>query len=393
MKRIRTKFFCIAAGSLLLVLLLIISGLNIAYYVNLENRNKQDIEFILSRQNIEINVPVPQDPEIEFRNRYFISTYIDDNLVNIDMSHVVKITLKEAENLSNEVKSQNRTNGYINYFYFMKSGDAQITQYVFLDRQNELDMFNKTLITSIIIAAIGYVLVLVLVYILSLLVIKPIEEADKKQKQFITDASHELKTPLTIISSNTDIIEMENGKSEWTESTKNQIERLIKMTNDLVALSKLNENKIITDKTSINLSEMISVVVEPYISLLKNRNINLTINVEEECIIEGDVKLINNLFSTLMDNMNKYALEGDASISVTRNKNCIIINFINVCNPNTIENPDRLFDRFYKGDSSRNSSSNGFGVGLSMAKRVVELHKGKINATLNNNVLTIKIIF
>ena len=177
-------------------------------------------------------------------------------------------------------------------------------------------------------------------------IFRPVAESYDKQKRFITDAGHEIKTPLTIIDANTEVIEMMSGESEWTKNTRDQVKRLTSLTNQMVALSRLDENSI------------------------------------------------RQLISILVDNAMKYAV-GDAGVDVSLKRDGCKICFVlrNLTDVMEAGNQKVLFERFYRPDSSRNSETGGSGIGLSLAKSIVESHKGKITAVCDEKgYITFKII-
>jgi len=394
MKRIRFRFIWISAAVLFVVLFCIIFGFNVANKLNVYNRNRETIQFIHNMVNTEQPFPnLPNDdPEERFRNRFFVSSY-DENgkLLSIDITNVARINKEEATNISNQVYSTGSKEGTVSFYQYGAVETSGITKYVFLDVQDANISTNQVILVSSMVALGGYCVVLLLIIILSKLVIKPLEIADAKQKRFITDASHELKTPLTVINSNLEIIEMENGESEWVSSSKKQIENLTSMTNQLVLLSRLNEydNKLSIEKVDVNaIIENSSIA---YIPLLKRKDIELTINSASESIIQSDSNILSQLFNILFDNMYKYAMPGDANVTLEKNRNNLVIIFKNKYDTSIQIDPNSLFDRFYRGDASRGTSK-GFGIGLSLAKSLVDLLKGKISVSINNDTISFKII-
>ena len=394
MRKIRIKFCAIAAFSLLVVLFSIIFGLNITNYNTLKNDAYTNSNVIINNSE-PFSLPTIEDfdPETIYRSRYFIATYDEDNeLINLDASRVVRITSEEAKTLANKVYKRRSKTGFKGIYYYRKYTQNNMNKIIFLDCQMELEVFNTTLKASIFISSIGYALVLILIFWFSFLIIKPIEEANDKQKRFITDASHELKTPLTVINSNLSIIEMENGPSEWSQSIKKQVDKLTDMTNELVLLSKLNENELRVNKTKIELNDFIDEVCGPYINVLKQKDIDLIFEVENDLYVDAEPRYLAELFTIMLDNMSKYALKGEAKITAKKQHNSALIIFSNKIDIKSKIDTKAIFDRFYKEDESRNSKTNSFGIGLSMAKAIVSLHKGKINCYKENDKIFFKIV-
>lgn len=230
-------------------------------------------------------------------------------------------------------------------------------------------------------SGIGFITVLILVIIFSKIVLRPVAQSYEKQRQFITDAGHELKTPLTIIDANTEVIEMENGESQWTKSIRNQVERLTSMVGQFITLSKMEEKNENFHKTDISLNIILNESLEPFDAVFLSKNIKINTFSEKDIHISGDEKLLRQLFEILIDNAAKYASENSTfSISMKRKSRKNMLTFENESDTISEGNLDILFDRFYRTDASRNSATGGSGIGLSVAKSIVTLHGGTIHA-------------
>lgn len=233
--------------------------------------------------------------------------------------------------------------------------------------------------TLVSLAGLGAVLVLVVIF--SRIVFRPVEESIRKQKRFITDASHELKTPLTIIDANTEVMEMESGESQWTKSTRKQIVRLSALVQQLVTLTRLDEDRGLEEKTEFDFSDTVEDVVQPYEAPAQVQGKNLQLTVKPGIIYRGNEKSIRQLLGILMDNAMKYSSENaEISVSLKKKGKKILLEIYNDAEDLPEGRLDILFERFYRLDSSRNSSTGGSGIGLSVAQAIVQAHKGKITA-------------
>ncbi len=333
--------------------------------------------------------------ETPFETRYFTVT-VDENgeVTDCDLDRIAAVDEETAEEYTQTAQQKNKTTGFQGIYRYRVTETEDGAKYVFLDCRREISNFRTVLVTTISVSLLGLAAVFVLVVIFSRMVFRPVEESIQKQKRFITDASHELKTPLTIIDANIEVMEMESGESQWTKSTRKQIQRLSGLVQQLVTLSRLDEEKGLEEKCEFNLSEAVSECVQPYESLAQTREKNLTLNIEEDITYTGDERSIRQLAGILMDNAVKYSSEnGNITLTLKKKGKKIFLEVYNDADDLPQGKLDVLFERFYRLDSSRNSGTGGSGIGLSVAKAIVQSHKGKITAeNKNGRGLTITVI-
>lgn len=333
--------------------------------------------------------------ETPFETRYFTVT-VDENgeVTDCDLDRIAAVDEETAEEYTQTAQQKNKTTGFQGIYRCRVTETEDGAKYVFLDCRREISNFRTVLVTTISVSLLGLAAVFVLVVIFSRMVFRPVEESIQKQKRFITDASHEFKTPLTIIDANTEVMEMESGESQWTKSTRKQIQRLSGLVQQLVTLSRLDEEKGLEEKCEFNLSEAVSECVQPYESLAQTREKNLTLNIEENLTYTGDERSIRQLAGILMDNAVKYSSEnGNITLTLKKKGKKIFLEVYNDADDLPQGKLDVLFERFYRLDSSRNSGTGGSGIGLSVAKAIVQAHKGKITAeNKNGRGLTITVI-
>ena len=333
--------------------------------------------------------------ETPFETRYFTVT-VDENgeVTDCDLDRIAAVDEETAEEYTQTAQQKNKTTGFQGIYRYRVTETEDGAKYVFLDCRREISNFRTVLVTTISVSLLGLAAVFVLVVIFSRMVFRPVEESIQKQKRFITDASHELKTPLTIIDANIEVMEMESGESQWTKSTRKQIQRLSGLVQQLVTLSRLDEEKGLEEKCEFNLSEAVSECVQPYESLAQTREKNLTLNIEEDITYTGDERSIRQLAGIFMDNAVKYSSEnGNITLTLKKKGKKIFLEVYNDADDLPQGKLDVLFERFYRLDSSRNSGTGGSGIGLSVAKAIVQAHKGKITAeNKNGRGLTITVI-
>ena len=222
-------------------------------------------------------------------------------------------------------------------------------------------------------------MVLILIFLLSKKAVKPIAESYEKQKQFITDANHELKTPLTLILANLDIAEAELGKNEWLDDIRSEGQRLTELVNYLVSLSRMDEEGHTVSFTEVAVGALVSDITAEFEPLAEARGKTLSARIDQTAVCLGDETLLRRLIGILMDNAIKYCDNGgEISVMLQKQRRTVL----------TVENTysavgetelSRLFDRFYRADKARKFTG-GYGIGLSMAKAIVQQHRGEITA-------------
>ena len=431
-RNLRKKFILVAMLSTLVVLAAIMGVVNISNYKEVLDRAdemttlleknggkfpeepKTDGEEVPQKpdgntegdmigENNDQQVP-PQKPENDgehfsvetpFETRYFTVTMDEKGEVtDCDLDHIAAVDENTAEEYAKNVSGKSGAAGFMGIYRYRVTKTGNGTKYVFLDCRREISNFQAVLITTVSVSGLGMAAVFVLVVIFSRMVFRPVEESIWKQKRFITDASHELKTPLTIIDANTEIMEMESGESQWTKSTRKQIQRLTGLVQQLVTLSRLDEEKGLQDIAEFDLSEAVSESVQPYGALAQTKEKHLTLNIEGGLMYTGDEKSIRQLSGILMDNAVKYSSEkGNIALTLKKKGKKILLEVYNDADGLPQGKLDVLFERFYRLDSSRNSGTGGSGIGLSVAQAIVQAHKGKISAeNKTGNGLTITVL-
>ena len=282
-KKLRRKFIIIAMISIVTVLFLILGIINIANYNSVNIRADNTLSILIDnggkfpKEDKVMGEPRPLpngiSPEAPFETRYF-SVFLDmgGRVYGVDTGCIAAVSTEKALELAEKAYSSGKRTGFYDDYKYINVEYQEGTLIVFLDCGRSLGTFRSFLGISVLVSIIGIALVYILVFVLSNIAVKPIAESYKKQKRFITDASHEIKTPLTIIGANTEVMEMEDGETKWTLSTKEQINRLTELTNYLIALTRMDEGEVQRLKTDFSLSNAIIEVAEPFMSLAKIEN-------------------------------------------------------------------------------------------------------------------------
>ncbi|MCR5564673.1 MAG: HAMP domain-containing histidine kinase [Gammaproteobacteria bacterium] len=401
-KKLRFKFILVSLLSILLVLSITIGSINIYNYVRMKNEIHQNLISIVERGDEEFprmdeapDSNRPMDMGGGFmRGSFFTVSYNSDGTVaSSNFDHIFFISEEDGISLASDVYSSNKTEGKTDNMYYLKMEKDGLTIIAFVDAKDRTNQFNSFLVSSILVSSISYLVLALLIVLSSKVVFKVSEESYKKQKAFITNASHELKTPLTIINTDIELIEMDNGSSEWTTSVKDQVSRLTTMTNQLVILSRLDEGELSKYPfEDFSLSDLAHEAVESFASSFKKEGLTLSTSIEDDLIINANKYLIDELLFILLDNALKYtAPNGTVGINIYKDsKNKVNISIYNDIEEDNELDVNQLFERFYR---SPNAKKNGSGIGLSIAQEIINLHKAQIKVTKENNILKFNISF
>ncbi|MCI8316450.1 MAG: HAMP domain-containing histidine kinase [Lachnospiraceae bacterium] len=321
-------------------------------------------------------------PEARFTTRFF-AVYCDlsENIEVISRDYIYSIDEETAKAYTAAVLRKGKEKGYYgDYRYHVKVDDAGSTV-LFLNVTSALQFMRSLLIISLVIGFSSLLVVLILVVFFSRYAVRPYAKNMERQKRFITDAGHELKTPITSIATSADIAAMEYEGDEWISNIQKQTARLTRLVGELVALSRLDEEIPFPEKSTFSLSDVAWETAELFAVRAKAEGKNYCQNIEEQLTIYGDCNSIQQMISILLDNAVKYSdVGGEIHLDIYRKRRKVCIKVSNTCDLPDGTDLDRLFDRFYRVDESRATNTGGTGIGLAMAQAIVETHGGKIKA-------------
>lgn len=336
-------------------------------------------DFLLGRFN----------PESVYQYRY-ISVLVDPNqkITVLNNQKIFNVSQTQIKQISKKVANGKKKRGVITiednlYEYQIKNTPAGEKILAFLNTSLIYEKSWMLLRLATLLGCAALIFFAIILIIVSKYAIKPIANVYNKQKQFITNAGHELKTPLAIISANTEMQEMMGNESEWTKSTKEQTQRLTELINNLIALARMNETETLT-LGKVDFSEILEKTTQSFASVIKNKQLQYQVNIQKEIQVTAEEKSLTELTNILLDNAQKYC-DPNGKISVklsTSNWNKMAT--LTVAN-SYAEGKDvdyrNFFERFYREDESHNNNkkTGGFGIGLSMAKELVNVFKGKIS--------------
>lgn len=400
LKKLRRRFIGAAMAAFTSVVLVLLCVVNLWNYGNV-TRQQDDTLKMLSRfekegkppiSAPEGNIPAPLkhfSPEVRYMMRFFV-VYCDANgvVLRINQDNIASVSKEEAITFVRHVQQSDRTSGYYEGYRYLVSETNQGTAFFFLNSERELQATKSLLLMTALVAISCLLAVFILVYAFSRRAIAPFVRNIEMQKQFITDAGHELKTPLTAISTSADVLSMELENNEWVQNIQSQSTRMSKLIADLVTLSRLDEERPFLEMKEFSLSEAIWEISEPFSTLAEATKKEYIQQIEDDIVYVGDRNAIQQMVSILLDNANKYSEEkGKIRLEVCKKRRKVEISVYNTCHISKSENIDRLFDRFYRSETSRNDR-NSYGIGLSIAKSIAENHSGTIRAErIDNNAI------
>lgn len=321
-------------------------------------------------------------PELPYESRYFSVFFTEDGtIVSVNTGKIAAIDTQTAIEYAQSVFGEGPSRGFVgDYRYTMYTAKDEC-HIIFLDHGREMSSFRSFLLTCASVGLLGLLAVLILLIVLSGRIVKPFSANYEKQKQFITDAGHELKTPLTIIDADAEVLEMDIGENEWIHDIKSQTKRLTQLTNSLILLSRTEEQPRM-EKIEFPISDLAEETLETFKALAKTHNKTIAGQIEPMLSMTGDEKAIRQLIAILLDNAIKYSDDGGKiELSLKKQKKLICLTVFNTAESVFRADLTHLFDRFYRAEKSRNSQTGGYGLGLSIASAIVNAHKGKIAAS------------
>lgn len=408
-RRLRVTFIVVSLASMAAVLLVILGVVNWMNYRQVVNDADRVLD-ILAENNGTFPergdpgesvgrkrrmAPPGMSPETPYESRYFTVCFGEDGTVlRTDMGRIAAVDETEAEEYARRIRQMDAARGFLNQYRYVKQDTDDGQLIIFLDCGRSLAHVRSFLGVSAAVAVTGMAAVLLLLVLLSKKAVKPYVESYEKQKRFITDAGHEIRTPLTIIDADAELIALETGENEWVEDIKKQIFRLRDLTEDLIFLSKMEENNRKAERMEFPISEVAAETAQSFQALAKLQGKTFESSIEPLLSYTGEMKSIQRLFSILLDNALKYSPEGGKiTFRLEKRGRNLWVTVSNTAEPMSKEQISHLFDRFYRVDASRNSGTGGHGIGLSIARAIVNAHKGKISALLpDGKSLTIQVI-
>ncbi len=408
-KKLRAKLILACMFSLAVVLLVILGGVNLMSYQKVVSDADTVLSLLAANDGAFPKLRAPQEekdegyfapfgtpggkpnlfnqrimsPETPYESRFFsVLLGEDGQAVETDTGQIAAVDAEQATDYAQKAAASGKTSGFLDDYRFLVQNESGGIRVIFLDCGRSLSSFRTTLLASVSLAVLGLAAVLFLLLILSRRIVRPMAESYEKQRQFITDAGHELKTPMTIISADADLAEMECGENQWLTDIRRQAQRLTALTNDLIYLSRMEEEQPKLQYIDFPISDVVEEMAQSFAAPARSQDKELQVQVQPMLSFKGDEKGIRQLASILLDNALKYSPPGgQLALRLEKQGRNLLLTVSNTCaQPMEQDKLPHLFDRFYRTDQSRNSQSGGYGLGLSIARSIVSAHKGKIRA-------------
>lgn len=389
-KKLQVKFVVIIMSIMTAVLLAVFGAINYTMYQSTTRQSQFEIQKLAdsdglmksgARPNFKDNMDktvLPSFPTMPQAN-FSVKLSDDGTISDIISDRNHDYTQEEiAEYLAYALQNGDNTGKAGNFNYLISKKDyGQIV--VFLDNSMQENSATRLFWITVIVGLSSWLLIFFIAIFLSKWAIKPVQKAYEAQKRFVADASHELKTPLTVISANIDVLTPDFEGNKWLQFIKAETIRMSELVNNLLYLAKSDASEHAYIMHEFNLSEAVTNAVLPFESSCYEANKHLSLEIRDDVLYKGDERRIMQVVIILMDNAIKNASESGnikVSLSIVNGKRCITVYNDGIPLPDEVKT--KLFDRFYRGDSSRDRNNGGYGLGLSIAKTIVDAHKGRI---------------
>lgn len=405
-QRLRKKFILMAAFSLSLVLITVIGGMVSVTYINSRNEINNVLDILTENRGMlpgkeaKKRLGPKYTPESIYQYRYF-SALMDKNgkIIAIDNRHINTLSQTEIKKLTKKLVGNNEVKGDIIYkrtgFAYQLKNTPEGKIVVLLDESNILENARAVTRLGLYLGIISMIVFTLIISAFSKQAIKPTIQAYQKQKEFITNASHELKTPLAVISANTEMQELIGDESEWTKSNKEQISRLNNLISRLVTLARFEENKSI-EMHPIDYSKIVLEAAKNFQTIAQVENKTFELNVTPNLFIQAEANTLQEMVNILIDNAVKYCDDnGKITVSLLKGKlgQNAILKVANTHKNSEKINVSRFFERFYRDDQAHSVEKSGYGIGLSMANEVVRIFQGKISGDNANGQIEFVVSF
>ena len=395
-KQLQKSFVKSAMLSFTAVLLVVLVAVNVVNYRQTVNQVDRLGTMLVNNDGTFPDAPeggmAPKEhPEhgmpkgMEFRKddqmatRYAFVRVANGTVQSVDRTHLVSLDEEALKELGLRIAQGTSTKGWEGSLRYQVAKTDAGTMVVLVDANKETQQVSRLMMVTGAVFVLCLAVVYVLVRLVSKRAIRPFVENVERQQQFIANASHEIKTPLAVLSANTDLLEMMGTEAKFVDSNKRQIKRLNSLVEQMLILSRYDEGEAATTKEEVDLVAVTKAIVEEILPVLNEKELQVEFTGEAQTIITTNKSAMTELIRILLDNAMKYTV-GEPVITVEAKRNQLAIE--NETEPMTKEQVSQIFDRFYRVDSSRNRTTGGSGLGLSIAQKIAETNDVQLTAEL-----------
>lgn len=391
-RALQRKFILTAMLSLLILIIILIGSITVLSYYQIEANSDATLTMLsndtpYSNRGAEPPRPVfgyRINPTASFPSGSFTAhATVDGNINFIRIMGIAELGEDEATELAQEVLTSGKESGKTGaYKYRVTEIDQGGLRIVFVDNSAQIRMLLDTFSLSCFVGLGCMVLMFFILLLLSGRAIRPIAVNMEKQKQFVTNAGHEIKTPLAIIMANVDALELKQGESKYSGNIRSQAERMNGLMKQLLLLAKADEGSAGFISEPVDLSALAKNNVAAFTEPAKQKGITIQAEIADGITVPGSVDHLEMLLGILLDNAVKYnRTGGTVALSLTAEGRKCRLWITNSTEALPDVPPDAIFDRFYRADTARTQKNGGYGIGLSAAKSIIQIHSGKIDAS------------
>lgn len=396
-KQLQKSFVKSAMLSFTAVLLVVLVAVNVVNYRQTVNQVDRLGTMLVNNDGTFPDAPDEKGPKehpehgmpkgMEFRKddqmatRYAVVRVANGTVQSVDRTHLVSLDEEALKELGLRVAQGSATQGWEGSLRYQVAKTDAGTMVVLVDANKETQQISRLMMVTGAVFVLCLAVVYVLVRLASNRAIRPFVENVERQQQFIANASHEIKTPLAVLSANTDLLAMMGTEAKFVDSNKRQIKRLNSLVEQMLILSRYDEGEAAATKEEVDLVAVTKAIVEEILPVLNEKELQVEFTGEAQTIITTNKSAMTELIRILLDNAMKYTV-GEPVITVEAKRNQLAIE--NETEPMTKEQVSQIFDRFYRVDSSRNRTTGGSGLGLSIAQKIAETNDVQLTAELTS---------
>ena len=396
-KQLQKSFVKSAMLSFTAVLLAVLVAVNIVNYRQTVDQVDRLTTMLVNNDGTFPDAPDDKGPKehpehgmpkgMEFRKddqmatRYAVVRVANDTVQSVDRTHLVSLDEEALKELGLRIAQGTATKGWEGSLRYQVAKTDAGTMVVLVDANRETQQVSRLMMVTGAVFVLCLAVVYVLVRLASKRAIRPFVENVERQQQFIANASHEIKTPLAVLSANTDLLAMMGKEAKFVDSNKRQIKRLNSLVEQMLILSRYDEGEAAATKEEVDLVAVTKTIVEEILPVLNEKGLQVEVTGEAQTIVTTNKSAMTELIRILLDNAMKYTV-GEPVITVEAKRNQLAIG--NETEPMTKEQVSQIFDRFYRVDSSRNRTTGGSGLGLSIAQKIAETNDVQLTAELTS---------